>query len=72
VVACPTEGGLAAASTAARELSTVVMPAFAMLMVCCSMASWQGRTLVHYSAQRKRFLWDRGCIYGLFRGLGGV
>ena len=24
-----------------------------------------GLTLVHFSAQRKRFLWDRGCIYGL-------
>jgi len=25
------------------------------------------------SAQRKRFLWDRGCISGMFRGcLGGV
>ena len=23
-----------------------------------------GLTLVNYSAQRKRFLWDRGCIYG--------
>jgi len=25
-------------------------------------------TLVHFSAQRKRYLWDRGCISGLFRG----
>jgi len=25
----------------------------------------QGHTLVHYSAQCKRFLWDRGGIYGL-------
>jgi hypothetical protein len=28
----------------------------------------QGITLVHFSAQRKRFLWDRGCIKGLLRG----
>jgi len=28
----------------------------------------QGLTLVHVSAQRKRFLWDRGCIYELFKG----
>ena len=28
----------------------------------------QGLTLVHFSAQRKCFLWDRGCIYGFFRG----
>mmetsp|Transcript_41672 Transcript_41672/g.79645 ORF Transcript_41672/g.79645 Transcript_41672/m.79645 type:complete len:456 (+) Transcript_41672:753-2120(+) len=34
------EGGLAAAITAARELSTVVIPALAMEMVCCSIASW--------------------------------
>jgi len=28
----------------------------------------QGLTPVHFSAQRKRFLWDRGCIPGWFRG----
>jgi len=27
----------------------------------------QGLTLLHFSAQRKRYLWDRGCIEGLFR-----
>jgi len=33
----------------------------------------QGLTLVQFSAQRKRCLWDRECIWGLFRGcLGGV
>jgi hypothetical protein len=33
----------------------------------------QGLTLVHFSAQRERFLWGRGCMYGLLRGcLGGV
>ena len=32
-------------------------------------ASEQGSTLVHFSAQRKRFLWDRGFIIGLTRGL---
>jgi hypothetical protein len=26
----------------------------------------QGFTLVHFSAQRKRFVWDRECIQGLF------
>ena len=37
------------------------------------LAEEQGRTLVHVSAQRKRFLWDRGCIQGLCSGcLGGV
>jgi hypothetical protein len=29
----------------------------------------QGLTLIHSSAQRKRFLWDRGCVEGLFRGI---
>ena len=27
----------------------------------------QGLTLVQFSAQRKRFLWGRGCIQGLSR-----
>ena len=31
-------------------------------------SSVQGLTLVHFSAQRKRFLWDRGCMKGLLRG----
>ena len=35
-----------------------------------------GLTLVHFSAQRKRFLWDKGCfggVEGLFMaGLEGV
>jgi hypothetical protein len=32
----------------------------------------QGPTLVHFSAQRKRFERDRGCIEGLFGGCQGV
>ena len=28
----------------------------------------QGLTLVQFSAQCKRFLWDRGCMKGLFKG----
>ena len=33
----------------------------------------QGLTLVAFSAQHKRFLWDRGCDLGVLRGcLGGV
>jgi len=28
----------------------------------------QGLTLAHFSAQRRRFVWDRGCIQGLCRG----
>jgi len=27
----------------------------------------QGLSLVHVSAQRKRLLWVRGCIQGMFR-----
>ena len=34
--------------------------------------SRQGLTLVHCLAQRKRFLWDRGCVDELFRMEGGV
>ena len=30
-------------------------------------ASRQGLTLLHFSTQLKRFLWDRGCIEGLCR-----
>ena len=29
----------------------------------------QGLTFVHCSAQRKRCLWDRGCMQGLFKGV---
>jgi hypothetical protein len=37
------------------------------------LAAQQGLTLLHFSAQRERFLWDRGCIHGMLRGcLGGV
>jgi len=33
----------------------------------------QGLTLTHFLAQHKRFLWDKGCMLGLFRGsLGGL
>ena len=32
----------------------------------------QGLTLVPFSARRKRFLRDRGCIHGWFRGCVGV
>ena len=32
-------------------------------------ARHQGLTLVHLSAQRKCFVWDRGCIEGLFSGV---
>lgn len=43
---------LAAARTEQRELRVVVMPALAMEMVCCSMASWM--------ATRSADLLDRG------------
>ena len=31
-------------------------------MCSTSFSSNQGLTLVHLSAQRQRFLWDRGCV----------
>jgi len=34
-------------------------------------AAVQGLTLVHLSAQRKRFVRDRGCMQGLLRGCQG-
>jgi len=46
-------------SSRSRELST---DGFAY-------AADQGLTLLHFSAQLQRFLWDRGCIQGC---LGGV
>ena len=27
--------------------------------------AYQGLTLVHLSAQRQRFLWDKGCLWGV-------
>jgi len=33
---------------------------------------WQGLTLVHFSAQFKCPLWDRGCMLGVFTGGQGV
>jgi hypothetical protein len=35
-------------------------------------AAIQGLTIVHFLAQHKRFLWDRGCIKGLLWGRFGV
>jgi len=32
-------------------------------------AAHQGLTLVHFLAQRKRILWDRGAIRGCFGGV---
>ena len=31
----------------------------------------QGLTLVHFSAQRERFLWGVGCAESLLRGISG-
>ena len=43
------------------------VPSFAMVTTLSatrrsSLALAQGLTLVHFSAQRKRFLWERGCV----------
>ena len=56
-------------SSMAKRLMEVKWPrAMRRRRTACSEARQQGLTLVHFSAQRKRFLWDRGCIEGLFRG----
>jgi hypothetical protein len=41
---------------AGKPDADLVLPVLAFLV--CGM----GLTLVHFSAQRKRFLWDKGCI----------
>jgi len=33
---------------------------------CCPGSSWQGLKLVHLPAQRERFLWDKGCAWGVY------
>jgi hypothetical protein len=33
-----------------------------------AVVAWQGLTLVHFSAQRERILWYRGCVQALFWG----
>jgi len=38
----------------------------------CGAPMDQGLTLVHFSAQRKLILWDRGYIWGFLRGCSGV
>ena len=40
--------------------------------VQAGVAPRQGLTLVQFSAQRKRFLWGRGCTLELFRGCHGA
>jgi len=57
---CPTQRceNLANSATKAREAGST---------------AYQGLTLVHFSAQPEPFLWNMGCIQGLFRErLGGV
>ena len=50
-------GAVAAAAAAAAAREAEVR---ALLWRCAAVGSGQGFTLVHFSAQRKRFLWDRG------------
>jgi hypothetical protein len=65
--------------TSATELNLIVAKC-TRVEVHLLTADGQGPTLVHFSAQRKRFLWHRGCVQGLFKGefrgcqgvLGGV
>ena len=49
-------------------LSDSVEPGVSPILNSRAGSSDQGLTLVHFSAERKRFLWDRECIEGLFRG----
>jgi len=49
----PAVGNMSAGFTGAARMLTSTQPH-------SSVAGIQGLTLLHYSAQRKRFLWDRG------------
>ena len=49
---------------AASIASAMMLPATPAALAPCT----QGLTLVHFLAQRERFVWDRGCIWALFRG----
>ena len=55
--AMPTPLAPAAASSAAAGGKGSSIPAAAS-----GLANTQGLTLVHFSAQRKHFLWFRGCV----------
>jgi hypothetical protein len=48
--------------------SPLTPPANAHILLSAD-AACQGLTLVHFSAQRKHFLWDRGCVQRLSRGV---
>jgi len=45
-----------------QEVFTVVMKNWLPFVLGPELAVHQGLTLLHFSAQRKYFLWDRGCI----------
>jgi len=52
---------------------TAQVPTGGRVQMYPALAPRQGLTLVHFPAQRKRFLWHRGFGQGLLRGsLGGV
>jgi len=53
---------------------TLVRPdSFNAVVASSAPPVYQWLTLVHFLAQRKHFLWDRGCIQGLFGDcVGGV
>jgi len=55
-------------SIALAETVTVTSP---MVAAVSHSTAVQRLTLVHFSAQRKLFVWDRGFIQGLFRGCSG-
>ena len=65
-------GDVAEQGTSARPYHNVpVEPAAAAARApaaaaaCAEAADDQGLTLVHFSAQLERFVWDRGCAEGL-------
>jgi len=67
-----------------RPTQYTKMPLLKLHVIGTRATARQGLTLVHFSAQRKRCLWDKGCfregsggifwggVEGLFRRLGDV
>jgi len=52
-----------------KPLPVTIMTRMPAERHCATAAATPGLTLVHFLAQRKRFLWDMGCVEGLFRGV---
>ena len=55
------------ADAGATQVHDLAQQLVALVSLLLAAAVQQGLTLVHFPAQRKRFLWDRGWNQGLLR-----